>query len=85
MTVNITALVVAFVGAASSGTSPLTAGDICQILILTVQMLWVNLLMDSFAALALATQVHFPPKIYVTRSDPLSTSWIVPQQEEIRL
>ena len=47
VTVNITAVVLAFVSAVSSAsrTSVLTA----------VQLLWVNLIMDTFAALALAT------------------------------
>jgi len=46
VTVNIVALLVCLVGAVAFGDSPLTA----------TQMLWVNLLMDSLAALALATQ-----------------------------
>jgi len=47
LTVNIGAVVVAFIGAVvpEIGESPLSA----------VQMLWVNLIMDTFAALALAT------------------------------
>lgn len=45
-TVNAVALVIAFVGALSKGYSPLTA----------VQLLWVNLIMDTLAALALATE-----------------------------
>ncbi len=48
LTVNITAIVVACVGAAVLTQSPLTA----------IQMLWVNLIMDSFASLAL---VSLPP------------------------
>lgn len=43
LTVNITAIVVACVGSAVLTESPLTA----------IQMLWVNLIMDSFASLAL--------------------------------
>ncbi|CAG9321505.1 unnamed protein product [Blepharisma stoltei] len=46
LTVNIVALVLSFIGAAITQKSPLTA----------VQMLWVNLIMDTFAALALATE-----------------------------
>jgi Ca2+ transporting ATPase len=46
LTVNVVALVVAFVGACTSGSSPLT----------TVQMLWVNVIMDTAASLALATE-----------------------------
>ena len=45
VTTNIVAVVVAAGGALATSESPLTA----------VQMLWVNLLMDSFASLALAT------------------------------
>jgi calcium-translocating P-type ATPase len=45
-TINAVALVTAFVGALSKGYSPLTA----------VQLLWVNLIMDTLAALALATE-----------------------------
>jgi len=50
LTVNITAIVVACVGAAVLTESPLTA----------IQMLWVNLIMDSFASLALATEDPSP-------------------------
>eukprot|EP01136_Pigoraptor_vietnamica_P010647 Opistho-1_new@48531 len=46
LTVNICAIVVAFIGAVVLEESPLTA----------VQLLWVNLIMDSFASLALATE-----------------------------
>eukprot|EP01117_Protostelium_nocturnum_P020224 TRINITY_DN8_c0_g2_i1.p1 TRINITY_DN8_c0_g2~~TRINITY_DN8_c0_g2_i1.p1 ORF type:complete len:1045 (-),score=339.09 TRINITY_DN8_c0_g2_i1:59-3193(-) len=46
LTVNIVAVVIAFVGAVSDGDSPLKA----------VQLLWVNLIMDTLAALALATE-----------------------------
>lgn len=46
LTVNITALSLCFVGAVFLHQAPLTA----------VQMLWVNLIMDTFAALALATE-----------------------------
>jgi Ca2+-transporting ATPase len=46
LTVNIVAVIVAFVGAVSHGESPLKP----------VQMLWVNLIMDTMAALALATE-----------------------------
>jgi len=50
LTVNVTAILCAVVGAAYLGASPLSA----------VQMLWVNLIMDSFAALALATEIPTP-------------------------
>jgi len=46
LTVNIVAVIFAFVGAITTGQSALTA----------VQLLWVNLIMDTFAALALATE-----------------------------
>ncbi|OUC39986.1 calcium-translocating P-type ATPase, PMCA-type [Trichinella nativa] len=46
LTVNLVAVMVAFVGACSIEDSPLKA----------IQMLWVNLIMDSLAALALATE-----------------------------
>lgn len=46
LTVNIVALLLCIIGAVTVASSPLTA----------VQMLWVNLLMDSLAALALSTQ-----------------------------
>ncbi|KAJ3587052.1 hypothetical protein NHX12_013442, partial [Muraenolepis orangiensis] len=46
LTVNIVAVIVAFCGACITQDSPLKA----------VQMLWVNLIMDTFASLALATE-----------------------------
>ena len=46
VTVNIVAVILAFIGAVSYGESPLTP----------LQMLWVNLIMDTMAALALATE-----------------------------
>jgi len=46
LTVNIVAVAVAFIGAVTTGDSPLTA----------IQLLWVNLIMDTMAALALATE-----------------------------
>eukprot|EP00003_Mantamonas_plastica_P001222 TRINITY_DN1087_c0_g2_i4.p1 TRINITY_DN1087_c0_g2~~TRINITY_DN1087_c0_g2_i4.p1 ORF type:complete len:967 (+),score=388.13 TRINITY_DN1087_c0_g2_i4:147-3047(+) len=46
LTVNVVALVVAFIGALSFGESPLTA----------LQLLWVNLIMDTMGALALGTE-----------------------------
>jgi len=50
LTVNVVAVVVAFIGATFTGDSPLKA----------VQMLWVNLIMDTFASLALATEPPTP-------------------------
>uniref|UniRef100_T1J4D2 Calcium-transporting ATPase n=1 Tax=Strigamia maritima TaxID=126957 RepID=T1J4D2_STRMM len=47
LTVNIVAVIVAFVGACAIEDSPLKA----------VQMLWVNLIMDTLASLALATEL----------------------------
>uniref|UniRef100_A0A5F7Z901 Calcium-transporting ATPase n=1 Tax=Macaca mulatta TaxID=9544 RepID=A0A5F7Z901_MACMU len=46
LTVNVVAVIVAFAGACITQDSPLKA----------VQMLWVNLIMDTFASLALATE-----------------------------
>lgn len=66
LTVNVAALVINFVAAVSSGDVPLTA----------VQLLWVNLIMDTLGALALATEkptkelMEKPP---VGRSAPLIT------------
>ncbi|KAG6703122.1 hypothetical protein I3842_07G068200 [Carya illinoinensis] len=66
LTVNAAALVINFVAALSSGKVPLTA----------VQLLWVNLIMDTLAAFALATDkptndlMAKPP---VGRSEPLIT------------
>lgn len=47
LTVNVVAVIVAFVGACAIQDSPLKA----------VQMLWVNLIMDTLASLALATEL----------------------------
>ncbi|XP_030942683.1 putative calcium-transporting ATPase 13, plasma membrane-type [Quercus lobata] len=66
LTVNVAALVINFVAAVSSGKVPLTA----------VQLLWVNLIMDTLGALALATEkptndlMANPP---IGRSKPLIT------------
>lgn len=57
VTVNAVALVVSIAGALTVNESPLTA----------VQMLWVNLIMDSMAALALATE---PPTEELFRTKP---------------
>lgn len=46
LTVNVVALITAFIGAVIMWESPLSA----------IQLLWVNLIMDSLAALALATE-----------------------------
>lgn len=50
LTVNVVAVVVAFVGACAVQDSPLRA----------IQMLWVNLIMDTLASLALATELPTP-------------------------
>merc|ERR1719233_390753 len=50
LTVNFVAIIIAFVGACVTNVSPLKS----------VQMLWVNLIMDSLAALALATESPDP-------------------------
>ncbi|WCJ21605.1 Calcium-transporting ATPase 12 plasma membrane-type [Euphorbia peplus] len=67
LTVNVAALVINFVAAVSAGEVPLTA----------VQLLWVNLIMDTLGALALATErptdelLQKPP---VGRTEPLITN-----------
>ncbi|KAL2503195.1 Calcium-transporting ATPase 8 [Forsythia ovata] len=67
LTVNVAALIINVVSAISSGTVPLNA----------VQLLWVNLIMDTLGALALATELptdhlmHRPP---VGRREPLITN-----------
>merc|ERR1719412_1561754 len=50
LTVNVVAVIVAFTGACAIQDSPLKA----------VQMLWVNLIMDTLASLALATELPTP-------------------------
>merc|ERR1711892_1393942 len=50
LTVNVVAIIVAFIGACAIRDSPLKA----------VQMLWVNLIMDTLASLALATELPTP-------------------------
>ncbi|KHJ75704.1 hypothetical protein OESDEN_24680 [Oesophagostomum dentatum] len=47
LTVNVVAVTIAFIGACAISDSPLKA----------VQMLWVNLIMDTLASLALATEM----------------------------
>ncbi|KAL5549596.1 hypothetical protein UlMin_004827 [Ulmus minor] len=67
LTVNVAALIINVVAAVSSGDVPLNA----------VQLLWVNLIMDTLGALALATEpptdhlMHRPP---VGRKEPLITN-----------
>lgn len=69
LTVNLVALTVNFVAAITTGSVPLTA----------VQLLWVNLIMDTLGALALATEpptdelMHQPP---IRCKEPLITNAI---------
>ncbi|EEF45219.1 putative calcium-transporting ATPase 13, plasma membrane-type [Ricinus communis] len=67
LTVNVAALVINFVAAVSAGEVPLTA----------VQLLWVNLIMDTLGALALATEQptkELMDKKPVGRTEPLITN-----------
>ncbi|XP_059293273.1 putative calcium-transporting ATPase 13, plasma membrane-type [Lycium ferocissimum] len=67
LTVNVAALVINFVAAVSAGEVPLTA----------VQLLWVNLIMDTLGALALATEKptkELMKKKPVGRTEPLITN-----------
>ncbi|XP_059652751.1 calcium-transporting ATPase 12, plasma membrane-type-like [Cornus florida] len=67
LTVNVAALVINFVAACSAGEVPLT----------TVQLLWVNLIMDTLGALALATERpsdELMEKKPVGRVEPLVTN-----------
>ncbi|KAJ8632820.1 hypothetical protein MRB53_026156 [Persea americana] len=67
LTVNVAALVINFIAAVSAGEVPLTV----------VQLLWVNLIMDSLAALALATELptkELMDKRPVGRTEPLITN-----------
>jgi len=50
LTVNVVAVFVSCIGAMTNGESPFSA----------IQLLWVNLIMDTFAALALATELPTP-------------------------
>ncbi|PHU27321.1 hypothetical protein BC332_05653 [Capsicum chinense] len=61
LTVNIVALVVNFLSACFTGTAPLTA----------VQLLWVNMIMDTLGALALATE---PPNDELMNRAPVGRS-----------
>lgn len=66
LTVNVAALVINFIAAVSSGDVPLT----------TVQLLWVNLIMDTLGALALATERptnELMQKRPIGRTEPLIT------------
>ncbi|KAJ9695894.1 hypothetical protein PVL29_011059 [Vitis rotundifolia] len=61
LTVNVVALIVNFVSACISGSAPFTA----------VQLLWVNLIMDTLGALALATE---PPNDALMKRPPVGRS-----------
>ncbi|KAF5750243.1 putative calcium-transporting ATPase 11 plasma membrane-type [Tripterygium wilfordii] len=65
LTVNVVALIINFVSACISGSAPLTA----------VQLLWVNMIMDTLGALALATE---PPNEGLMKRPPVGrgTSFI---------
>ncbi|MED6133506.1 putative calcium-transporting ATPase 11, plasma membrane-type [Stylosanthes scabra] len=67
LTVNVVALMLNFVSACVSGSAPLTA----------VQMLWVNMIMDTLGALALATE---PPHDGLMKRTPIGkdTKFITP-------
>ncbi|KAL6292508.1 hypothetical protein ACE6H2_000650 [Prunus campanulata] len=67
LTVNVAALIINVVAAISSGDVPLNA----------VQLLWVNLIMDTLGALALATEPptdHLMDRAPVGRKEPLITN-----------
>ncbi|KAL8254770.1 hypothetical protein R6Q59_032991 [Mikania micrantha] len=67
LTVNVAALIINVVAAVSSGDVPLNA----------VQLLWVNLIMDTLGALALATEPptdHLMDRLPVGRREPLITN-----------
>ncbi|XP_019180795.1 PREDICTED: putative calcium-transporting ATPase 13, plasma membrane-type [Ipomoea nil] len=67
LTVNVAALVINFVAAVSAGEVPLSA----------VQLLWVNLIMDTLGALALATEKpskELMDRAPVGRTEPLITN-----------
>ncbi|TYH03968.1 hypothetical protein ES288_A09G261200v1 [Gossypium darwinii] len=67
LTVNVSALCINFIAAVSTGEVPLT----------TVQLLWVNLYMDTLGALALATELptkELLEKPPVGRTEPLITN-----------
>jgi Ca2+-transporting ATPase len=67
LTVNVAALIINVVAAVSSGDVPLNA----------VQLLWVNLIMDTLGALALATEAptdHLMKRKPVGRREPLITN-----------
>ena len=64
MTINVVALFMAFQGSAVKSRSPLNP----------VQILWVNLVQDTFAALALATE---PPGLILLDQAPTGYSYFL--------
>ncbi|KAF2322596.1 hypothetical protein GH714_019695 [Hevea brasiliensis] len=62
LTVNVVALMINFISACVSGDAPLT----------TVQLLWVNLIMDTLGALALATE---PPNDALMKRPPIGRNF----------
>jgi P-type Ca2+ transporter type 2B len=64
VTVNLSALATVFIGSIIFGDSPLNA----------VQLLWINLIMDTFAAIALATE---PPLASVLQGPPFKNNAIL--------
>jgi Ca2+-transporting ATPase len=64
LTVNVAALIINVVAAVSSGNVPLNA----------VQLLWVNLIMDTLGALALATE---PPTDHLMQRPPVGRRFVL--------
>ena len=73
MTINVAACLIVLIGAMIGTTSPLTV----------TQMLWINLIMDTFAALALAS---LPPDAEVMKEKPRSrTAFIITKDMGARI
>lgn len=53
MTVNISAMFIVFIGGATLGESPFNV----------IQLLWINMIMDTLAAVALATEPPHPSEL----------------------
>jgi magnesium-transporting ATPase (P-type) len=67
LTVNVSVILLVIFGILFFGESPLSA----------VQLLWINLIMDTFAAIALSTE---PPMEKILKSPPTSRSSILTAQ-----